>query len=210
MKYKLSLSTKQKYIWFPVPKSATRSTAALLDKHTERTKLYSHYQEDWNNYFKFTIVRNPWDRLVSTWKQKCNYLDPMFNRPIPATFRPGGRYYKMYTPYSKCFKSFIRALSTNLDSFYMPREGKIDRHVRTYSELFPFDNINYIGRFEHIQQDVDVICEKIGIPKQKFPHRNKSNHKHYTEYYDDETRAIVAKLYAKDIEYLGYKFGDLV
>ena len=208
MKYNLSLSTKQKYIWFPVPKCATRSTEALLDKHTERTKLRSPYQEDWNNYFKFTIVRNPWDRLLSTWKNKCNYRNPIPSGPIAPTFRPGGRYYKMYTPYSKCFKSFIRALSTNPDSFYMPREGKIDRHVRMYSELLPFDNINYIGRFEYIQQDVDVICEKIGIPRQQLPHKNKSKHKHYTEYYDDETREIVAKLYAKDIEFLSYKFGE--
>ena len=114
----------------------------------------------------------------------------------------------MYSPYRNSFKDFIFTLSEDPDKFYATWEGIIDRHVRPYIDLCPLNDIDFIGRFENLQHDFNTVCDKIGIPEKKLPHKNKTKHKHYTEYYDDETREIVAKKYAKDIEYSGYEFGE--
>ena len=60
----------------------------------------------------------------------------------------------------------------------------------------------------HLQEEFLDVFNKIDVPKIKIPHRNKTEHKPYWEYYNDETKEIVAKRFKEDIEFFGYKFGE--
>jgi hypothetical protein len=68
--------------------------------------------------------------------------------------------------------------------------------------------VENIIRFENLKQGFDDMCKTLQVPHIKLPHLNKTKHTHYTDYYDDETRELVAKKYAKDIETFGYEFGE--
>ena len=71
--------------------------------------------------------------------------------------------------------------------------------------------MDFICRFENLQQDFNIVCDKIGVPPRKLLHhnetRNRRRGKPYWEYYNDDTRDLVAEIYAEDIEAFGYEFG---
>ena len=196
MKYKLIPNCNDEYkaIIFRIPKVANSSFKTLFPNFTTDNKekdlqeIKNILGEKYNNYFKFAFVRNPWDRLVSTW---INKTTEVFKRSYPhSTFTQAT---------NKSFDEFVNLLKNNA--------FKEDRHI-VPQVFFVSPDIDFIGKFENLQEDFNVVCDKIGIPKQQLPHKNKTKHKHYTAYYDDETKQIVAEKYAKDIEYFGYEFGE--
>ena len=91
-------------------------------------------------------------------------------------------------------------------------ELRVNRHIKKNISVTPqLVDIHldmFFIRFENLQEDFDTFCDKVNIPRQVLPHKNKSDRKHYTEYYDTESRELVEELFAKDLEYFGYKFGD--
>lgn len=145
---------------------------------------------DWNSYFKFSFVRNPWDRIVS-WR---NY-QILYVHEFEQLGKREAVYYEEYKKLSKLsFKDWVK------DNGWL--ESFIDSCM-CYSDN---NCLDFIGRFENLQGDFNTICDKIGIPRQELPHHNESKHKHYTEYYDNETKQIIAERFAPDIKYFNYKF----
>ena len=204
------ISHKHKFITIDIPKTGTTSINCSLIPLLGNEDIFSfppkeqynlkyvansisdihrhaRYEEvitkfpDCIQYFTFCFFRNPWERIIS------------FYRWLNGNkIRRGCIMYKGLS-LKDLIHSEIDALKPQVN--------------------WTKNNLNNVGsisvfKYENLQQDFNIVCDKIGIPKQQLPHKNKSQHKHYTEYYDDETRKIVAEKYAKDIEYFGYEFGE--
>ncbi len=134
-----------------------------------------------DEYFKFSFMRNPWERRVSQYE----YAKRMAKE-----------------------KGEDWAIEISLMSFYEFITERNDSQLNWVSNEKNNVAVDFLASGRNLQQDFNKICKKIGIPHIELPHKNKTKHKHYTEYYDDETRQIVANNCAKDIEYFNYKFGE--
>ena len=219
MKYDVTLSHKKKFVWYRVPKACSRTILYFLDQNrcidfgwppgyrTVKEEGYNtEYNTLWDDYFQFAFVRNPFSRLLSA------YLDKVQNQnDIP--------FYDQFIGLS--FKGFLKKISQlDLDKVRSDCNtfNLIDKHVAPQNLIIPLEKLSFIGKQESFETDFRFICDKIGLdynfnyvtahkqPGSDPEKLNTTKHKHYTEYYDDETREIVAEKYAKDIEHFGYKF----
>lgn len=138
--------------------------------------------------FKFVFVRNPWDLQVSSFhhirREKPHVLGEVrtFKEFLRLKFDPDRPY------------DFMLDISRELQSDYI-----IDLHGNII--------VDFIGRYESLQEDFDRVCDRIGIPRIDLPHERRAvDRDDYRRYYDDETVALVAEHYAADLERLGYRF----
>ena len=67
-------------------------------------------------------------------------------------------------------------------------------------------SVDYIGRFESIEDDFAEICSKLGIHGARLPHLNGPWSPKREDHYDDETIEIVRKAHKADIEEFGYEY----
>tara|TARA_Y100000296_G_C5113224_1_gene226261 strand:- start:166 stop:903 length:738 start_codon:yes stop_codon:yes gene_type:complete len=197
----------------------SRPTALELDSSihdvVHRPSLSSEFIHPAEEYFKFTFVRNPWDRLVSyyfhlsgkkqNWEGNFKYGSQSQRLFKESRFAIPGL--PRYEPVS--FKSWV--LGTKDISFKSTiiAHPQLDWIVDQDQKI----GVDFIGRFERFPQDFQRSCKRIGMSHNKLqrlvkglPHKKRSNHKHYSKYYTDETIEVVANWYKKDIEAFNYKY----
>ncbi len=143
-------------------------------------------------YFKFSIVRNPYDRFISGWKfcesrgaPRRHFLDVLRNLPpMPSPeANPQGMEIRNYT------------------------------HItRPQHEILVLPNgrlgVDYLMRYENLQEDFAHACELMNIEKLELPHINKEEREPYRTYFDAEPEAkkLLEDHFRKDLELFNYTY----
>lgn len=140
--------------------------------------------KEYPGYFKFSFVRNPFDRLVSAYKWGMH---------------------GWVNSKEETFESFVKSLMKGGRREIKNLSNQKANHVVPWTTLFNIKDFDFIGRFENINDDWNHICKKIGIRK-NLPITNKTKHKHYRDYYNEETRKFVTRFYENDLNVFNYKF----
>ncbi|GAB3678634.1 sulfotransferase family 2 domain-containing protein [Salinisphaera aquimarina] len=143
-------------------------------------------------YFKFTIVRNPWDRLVSAYFfLKKGGMDA-------ADRDWASRHLADFADFEDFVRRWVNPHNIWQGEHFYPQSYFVD------SGRYPVE-LDFVGRFETLDRDFAHIAERIDIDVTLAKH-NQSGHRHYADYYSPTTRDIVAAVYAEDIRRFGYAF----
>ena len=233
------ISHQHKFIMISIPKTGSFSSRKLLHEyadihssvdpqsqyymHKPASELKKHFDRQgwyWNEYFKFTFVRNPWSqrasyylffkKLCSIWVSRENpeslnekelkLLEDLKQDPAAEkAWQDNLNYLKTIptlTSYLK--KTILNGHQDHLPqyNFFTDESGQII--------------VDFVGQLECYQDDMNYVMRRIGLPMQPVLHHNSNPdtilntvNKH-TEAYDSESIELVRELEQKVIEMFHY------
>lgn len=209
------ISQRKKFLFIHIPKNGGTSirhhlrwrvlgarTFKPCKKHGFVADAREQLGEQADEFFTFAVVRNPWDRMVSWYSMiKARTTNPTWRSRLTG-------------PTRNTLWLYVAETAQNFDDFILKCTDPDKARRLLYNQLdFLTDRnekvcVNFVARFEQLDEDMPSVFEKIGLPKTRMPHRNGSRHRHYSEYYTDETRDLVAQRYSRDISHFGFRFED--
>jgi chondroitin 4-sulfotransferase 11 len=201
--------TNPPWIFVHVQKTGGNSVRTALggdifDAHkhwTARELRELHGDAVWNSCFKFSFVRNPWDRLVSWWAMIEN------SRDYVDLEQPPNAFFGHVLKRSRNFEEFL----LRCDGEIVENDGRKNIFRNQIDYLIDGSGamlVDFIGQYERLQEGFDEICDRLGRASVELERTNASEHAPYTEYYAPATVEMVARHYARDIEEFGYRFGQ--
>lgn len=188
----LAIDTRQ-VVWCMTMKVAHTSIAEVL-RGSNTTKHYA-WDDEFPcppHYFRFVFVRNPWDRVVSTFA--FMQQDHIFCSTLKKDVHQG-------INKSMGFESFVNILTETEDETCNPHIRS--QHCELPNHLDP--PAHFIGKFENLDSDWQLLRQLYGFPLINI-NRRKSVHQHYSEYYTERTRTLIRTRYSEDVKRFGYSF----
>jgi hypothetical protein len=187
------ISDNKEFIFFHLYKTAGTSLSQILKKYSNPNHSDKHYKvgdfikimgrEKYDKFFTFGFVRNPWDWQVSLYHYMLMDVGHFQHKLV------------------KSFKSYDEYLDWRVHEDCKPQYTFFSEESDLSSPL----TVDFIGRFENLQNDVNIIKNKL-ILEGSIPHLVKSNHTHYKDYYNDKTKKMISDAYEKDVEFFNYEF----
>lgn len=185
-------------IFIHIPKTAGTSVARTLFGRGSRHVPWFEYQRanprKFRKYFKFAFVRNPWDRLVSTYfylkSGGLNEMDRAWADEHLAGY--------------ESFEEFVMEWLTE-ERTWSWVHFKPQHYFICEDELRI--QVDFVGRMERVNKDFQTVAHRLGCTR-ALATGNRSRHRHYSAYYTAELRDKVAQVYAADIRLFGYSFHE--
>lgn len=156
------------------------------------------YHSKHSDYFSFTFIRNPYGRVVSAYK---------YFRKL----KPGHRWYKRNSIISDAanemeFGEFVHHIPDFM-KLMKREEGSFESGIHFQPFYYFIDQpIDFIGRFENIQQDYFKILSHLKLPAKLLRKTNSTNNSNYRQLYIEETKNQVYNIYQEDIKKYNYQF----
>ena len=147
------------------------------------------YPVESKNFFRFSFIRNPYSRIASTYAGVMTFRKDLRNFLV------------IYKDTS--FKKFLHLIKKNKHTHWLPM-----------NKFFNNEDLNFIGRFENFNDDLDKLKKLINIEliKRNFSgDLNFSEKFNYLELYKDkECKDLVKEMYKDDLNKFNYNFDNFV
>ncbi|MCB9743975.1 MAG: sulfotransferase family 2 domain-containing protein [Alphaproteobacteria bacterium] len=170
---------------------AAEGNTVLPHKHASAAELQALLGEAWSSYLRFTVVRDPWARMLS---------DYHFFRET------GPKLLARFTPRERALTA--DALALDFDAWLARnaetlRPCQLEALTDAEGELL----VNRVLRLERLSADFAALCAELGV-RVPLPRKNASRRPPVALAYSPESAALIAELCRPDIERFGYRFGE--
>jgi len=165
-------------------------------KHLSALQLkYILGDEEFARCTKFSVVRNPWAMMVSRYFFTRVESEPSL---IEKLRRGTSRRF-----HEREFEPWIEK--------FLARHKSGERRNSQLAKLVDLDGnllVDYVGRLEDVQVTLDWLSQRVGVDRIGIPHLNGARKGHYSQFYNQATKEMVAEICKLDIEYFGYQYEE--